>query len=397
MPDEVMTASELLKSAESISEFSDVEKFVTNVSKALKANSITKEDARAILLMGFRNFLDATKEAPLEGEKAIFRWILPPCLEGTPLEPEPDLETHRMRELLAAWIDQYPDEDMVPLRAKVLADVQLRLRSDAPIPALWTISTIGLRTPELETELQRLAKRNDRVGDAAIECLARLIPRGDIKRSIVQRVLRRLGTRQTHEFFAAISTIGDTRFIPVLSRRLLEEEKDATFIVSLLGRIAEKAPLDPGLQGRVWKAFRRAMVSDKGVLRQILFTGDGITSCNHSQIIPSLVRLLDTAGTPLHLVHGRLKDCVRPTQLQGWSEVDKRRLKLLLSPTAAAVTGNRTLSATVEDHNRQTAWDTGLAAGISDLTDWLAAAMVGASGPFEKRDALAFSAYYQLD
>src|SRR5581483_10241611 len=88
---------------------------------------------------------------------------------------------------------------------------------------------------------------------------------------------------------------------------------------------------------------------------------------------------------------------VRPTQLQGWSEVDKRRLKLLLSPTAAAVTGNRTLSATVEDHNRQTAWDTGLAAGISDLTDWLAAAMVGASGPFEKRDALAFSAYYQLD
>lgn len=396
MPNDAMTASELLRSAESLSVFSEAESFVTNVSNALQAGTIAKEDSLVILMVGFRRFLEATIDAPAEGEKAIFRWILPACLEVNLEAGEPNLDAHRMRELLATWIDQYPDQYKVPLRAKALAEVQSRLGSNSPIPAVWTVSVIGLRTPQLELDLQRLTQRNDNVGDAAIECLASLFPSTKIRSGIVQKVLRRLGTRKAHEFFSAISTIGDVRFIPALSRKLLGEEKDEMVNMSLLGRIADKSPLDMALQERIWRVFGRAISSNNEVLRSILFTGNGLTLCNISEVIPALTQLLREKRTGSYLVHARLKECVRPTQLLGWSRVDKQQLKSLLSPAATVVTGNRTRSATVEDHNRDTAWDTGLSAGISDVADWLAAAMVETSGPFEKRDALTFSSYYRL-
>lgn len=397
MSDKVMTESELLRSTESPSEFSDIEAFVTNVSKALEAESIARENVPAILLFGFRNFLDATRDAPAEAEKAILKWIVPACLEAGQELGGADLDALRMRELLATWVDQYADEHRVPLRAKVLAAVESTLNSSSPIPAVWTASVIGLRTPQLEFNLQSLAQRNNNVGDAAIECLASLSPDMKTTRQIVQRVLRRLPTRKVRDFFSAISTTGDTRFIPALSRKLFGEGDEEMVIVSLLGRIADRAPLDEEVQAHVWRVFRRALSGDKKLLGSVLFTGNGITLCNKKEVIPSLTRLLVEKRTGSHLVFGRLKDCVRPIQLEGWSFVEKGRLKALLSSAATFITGNSTLSMTVDDHSRRSAWDTALAAGISDVDDWLTAAMVERSGPFEKADALTFSSYYQWD
>jgi hypothetical protein len=48
----------------------------------------------------------------------------------------------------------------------------------------------------------------------------------------------------------------------------------------------------------------------------VLFTGDGISHCNTKHVIATLVQILDELEHGSHLALGRVKDCVRPTQLE---------------------------------------------------------------------------------
>ncbi len=380
--------------AENMSGPSEASTFFGRFQQAASSGDLSEPDARYILNLGLRTLMLNTRDKPSDAEEIIRRCVLPICLK-----PDPQIggaiPAYELRQFLVTWIEQYADEDKVPLRDRILIDAQAAIAGKSGQAALRTISAIGFLTPSLDRNLQVLTRRIDSLGDLAINCLAGLALQSKTKDQMVRKVLRRLPTHQFPSFVSAIWHLRDTRFVPTLAHRLVEKPREAFEVVGLLGLIADQAPHDMDLQKRVWTAFERGMSSE--AQKTMLMTGNGMTFCNINEVVPSLLASLEKHGANHYLVYNMLKECVRPDQLVGWKRVDKDHLKRLLAPAATLCTGNRTRSMTIEDHLRRRAWETALSAGITAVSDWLAEILDKTSSPFERRDALTFASFVRLE
>jgi hypothetical protein len=380
--------------AQSMSSLVEATLFFDKFHEVVRSGNLAEPHARYILNAGLRTLMLATQNNPSEGEEVIRRHLLPICLQPDSTEGG-TLSGYELRMLLVEWIEQYADEDKIPMRKRILADTQTAIAGLSGEAALRTISAIGFLTPSLDRQLQILARRTGPLGDLTVNVLAGLAPEGKTKDRIVKKVLRRLRRHEFRGFTSAIWQLADPRFLPVLTRWLGEKPGDAFEVSSLLGQIADQAPHDKDLQKDVWTVFKQGMHSE--ALNSLVVTGNGIALCNTVEVVPSLLGVLENRGAGHYPVYTQLKDCVRPEQLAGWNHLDKDRLKGLLTPVATLCTGNQTRSMTIEDHLRGRAWETALSAGITAVDDWLSDVLKKTSSPFERKDALSFASCLRLE
>jgi hypothetical protein len=190
--------------------------------------------------------------------KIILLHLIPACLQPDSYTKADPLRAHELREWLAKWVEQYTDEGLVRIRSRVLGVAQAALSTQSAESALKTIRALGFLTPTLERKLESIARQDDELGDLAINCLAGLAPSQETKEQIVREVLLRLPRRQLGTFNSVMWELRDPRFVPALTRWLIDKPGDAFEPVGLLGLVADQAPHDNELQKRVWTGFEHA-------------------------------------------------------------------------------------------------------------------------------------------
>ena len=292
MSDEHPKRSDLWEMAESLSKPTDATMFFQQFVEALARGEFAEAHARAILNTGLQTLMTATQNDPDAAGEIIIHHILPICLEQDSSIDKKISGYDHLREFTAGWIEQYPDDRKIGLRKRILAAALNATSTLHARAALWTISAIGLRAPEIEDRLARLSKLSDALGDTAITCLIGLQPQEELKTQLVRKILRRLPQRPIESFNRAIQESADPRFIRVLNRRLSQRAGDSWHEVSLLGRIADGAPGDQALQERIWRILNRALQSNQEVRGGALIAGNGIAACTTSKVIPGLLACL---------------------------------------------------------------------------------------------------------
>src|ERR1022692_2537752 len=174
--------------------------------------------ARGILSTALRALTAATARDPESAEQIIMRHVLPTCVGSPDGMPVSVAEPYTLREYLADWIEQYPEEERHLLRARVISNTLPLLRSAAQEPAIWTICAIGFRSPDIERALLRVARSNSAAGNAAISCLAALHPGNEVKEALVRKAVRRLAERRAGTLDLAVQELASPQFLSALSR-----------------------------------------------------------------------------------------------------------------------------------------------------------------------------------
>jgi hypothetical protein len=317
-------------------------------------------------------------------------------------------EPYTLREYLADWIEQYPEEERHLLRARVISNTLPLLRSAAQEPAIWTICAIGFRSPDIERALLRVARSNSAAGNAAISCLAALHPGNEVKEALVRKAVRRLAERRAGTLDLAVQELASPQFLSALSRTITHPMPDSASSgrdrswdllrkFGLLGRIAEREPNNRALQERVWQAFKSAVHGDGASQRSALFLATGMASCNTAEVTTSLLRALCEPNANCYLICKRLQDCVLPQQLLGWHQTNGAQLKKAITQFATVSIGGTSNGTTPESHLRDLIWEIALAAGIADVDDWLARLLETETNPYQLRQIISFASYLQLD
>jgi hypothetical protein len=401
-------ANEMWARANALSSLPEADRFLQDFALSIRSGSLDVTYARTVLNTAVKELMAGSRDDPEGAEEVISRHILPICLEGPYPIDTTIADPRSFRDYLAAWFEQYPDEKRLPMRQRVLDKVLAALLLPQPEPAIWTIFAIGLRSYAVEKALVHLARRDDAIGDAAINCLAGLSPAEDIAKILVSKVARRLPRRRLDTFSFAIQELASRRFMPAVTRRLLPLQQvrsgdnqdrpwDQMSAIGLLGCIAQREPNNHLLQRRISLAFRRAIHSGGDLRRSVLVAGNGITFCNSAKVTGHLLQLLRMPNADFFLVCKRLADCVLPEQLDGWREVETSQLKTELTAGATISTGGENRSMTIESHVRSLVWDVAFAAGITDVHDWLDNFLQNETNPYGLSEILSFTSFIRMD
>lgn len=327
---------------------------------------------RSLLQTGIRTLMENSRTDAKRAGEIIEKHILPLCLEQESVLPPELLGDRDAREVLSNWIEQYPDESRIPLRAVLLERTVQAVEQSSSVASIRTLAAFGLRSPRTERTLGRLIGRKGPVGDAAINALCSLSPTGALRSRLIRAVIQREPLGHGGNLNYAIQELASPQFIPMLRDHLREGSADLWSAPFLLGRISDRVPGDRHVQSRVWRVFEEALQNDTESAQHLVAIGNTLGNCNTPEVVRCLLAGIGKPGFNPHWASNQLKDCYRPEQLSGWI-ADRADLKARLTEFAT-LSGSQTRSLTMQDVVRQAAWETAFCAGITDIFDWLSSA-----------------------
>ena len=370
--------------ASQVSTTIDADIFFTRIMLETKLDP--EPGTRSLLNTGLQTLMENTRTDAAQGEEIINKHILPLCLGQSAVISSILLNQSGACEILSNWLQQYPDESRIPLRAAVLRRVLESLEVNPSVASIRTLAAVGLRSRWIENILAPFVDYEGPLSNAAIDALCALRPRKSLRFRLIRIVLQRDPTGLSTEYDFAIQTLASPKFIPSLSQRLFRNSPGAWRTAFLLGRIADAVPGDRTVQNRVFRVFQTDLEANK----RVISVGNTISNCNTARAVRVLLAHLEQPGFKLHLLMDHLKDCVRPEQLKGWHTAAKAEVKAKLA-TYATLSGGDTRSMTIEDHMRRSAWELALCSGITDVQDWLS--HTNESSPFDVSETFAYSSF----
>lgn len=336
---------------------------------ATVAGEISADDSRTLTLIAFGRLKELTAEGPDAAREIILGRLVPACYDE-------NRRGNRLRATLYEWIEQYADEQRIPLRQAVLNHVLERLPQEQSAATAWLVASIGFGAEVVKRALWESAKRDDGVGDAALAALAVIGPTVAERADIIRAVLDRMPRREMGTFDYALQELADPAVIAVLAQRLAGRGPADTIPLNHLARIATRLPGDQFLQEEIWRIVRDWAVADDVHQRQAVYFGAVIRSINSPGIIQWLLDVLraDDAGLR-HIAFERLDECFMPGQVAGWSIGEPDDWIAILQRDAVRPSNAQDNWVTAEMRLRDQAWATALCIGLLIPGSWLQTAV----------------------
>ena len=255
----------------------------------------------------------------------ISTYLLPQCLKarsGT----KGSYARHKFNELLANWIESYSDEEQQPLLNKIISLLSNALE-DTFEPACYALSKIGFQSPDILENLWKVA-----VADRSktIHALATIISIGGMefdRERIIRTVMEQPLQPLSHQLTFILSKLASPKslnFIADFIRVSLGgANEQITFEkmspLSLPSKIADRYWQDDEIQQNVAELFKTLCREYPSLKGTFLLSPSISTIVNSSEVVKNLIEQLSVRDGRNHwLIYERLKDCVRPRQLDGW-------------------------------------------------------------------------------
>lgn len=313
------------------------------------------------------------------------------------------LARSRWRDILVDWLNGLPVDLRVPLRDSVLDHVQQQLemsllteRPPHPESACWTISSIGFRRDDLIPTLWQVVYHfDDERGDIALSTLTKLGLDRDSHNDVLVETVRRAQIRRSRGLISALHDLADPSSVATIKDVWLKEPSideniwlDDTLTINLLARIADVAdnlseiPVSPDTSDYVWQSLVTSTRWLLGRASSAVFLGSNLAPAfNTPLVVRYLLNQLATepgadegAMHRRYLLYLRLSECVRPTQLEGWTDpnfgLEGEEVWTLLQQDAFQDTGYSGSWATSAGNTKEYAWQTSLRWHRPEVLQW---------------------------
>jgi len=360
------------------------------VAKAASAE-LTPGQAMDVEHLGFHILKEMTQDDPRLGRHILVERLLPKCL-STPSGDDSMLQARQslLRGLLTEWMEQYPEPSRRQIRAEILGIAKHTLQGDDPAPACHTMSAIGYRSEEILQPLWALVHHGGDIGDTALATIAALGIPPETRKTITTVLRSRFQLPPTHSLLFTLQQIADRETLDLVEQIIRQGSTTSKGIntfrelgLSLLARIADIHWQDHRLHDDIWSLLSTLATQWPAELRWTIYlNGHLVSSCNSSQVVPSLLgwlmdRELQHPQHGRNVLYARLEECVLPLQLLGWKDGASPESLAALRRDACANTGEVGQWATTSTRTKESAWNTALCIGADESLGWVENALKG--------------------
>jgi hypothetical protein len=343
------------------------------------SGELTSADALSLAHSALKPALDLAREDFRATRSLIYDSVIPLCVRA-----EADEGIHRkaassnLRELLAEWIDQWPQATRGEFRDGVLKKICDTLETAPTAQAIWTIGVIGYRDNRVLAVLWPIAERDDALGDAAIGTLAGLGLSGEERHQLTSMFRVRASSGLRFGLLYALQKLAGIELLDFLLalvdasdvRSTLPNDVPFLLLLGILSKIPEHDPDNRALQDRVWQAIR-------AYPREALSSPEIGGSCDtRATVLDHAKWTIDSAAPNLRpemrdIQYQRLADLVRPRQLAGWDDIPYEEFLTILRRDASEDTRLTGQYVTTAVRRKVDAFETALALGREEPLNWL--------------------------
>ena len=332
----------------------------------------------------------------------IIRRLLPLCVrDAKDAALERNIVFINCRELAGKWINALTGPDAATTREEAIAFLLARLEVEkACLPACWTISEIGYRTPGLTDRLWALVESSDQEkSDNALATLSALGLIGEERQRCMAAALAAARERLPYTITNALVALPDPASIFAiadawLDRPPAELEAESTTLFSLFAQlgacVTEHEAIDQACVA-IAKLLARGPLA---LGRWVRLGGTALPRLDSPRATELLVNLLaeETTATSYDrwLVMLRLESCCSPRQLEGL-EVESTHDPGVLAALFGCVLEHGShlgRESTLDGQVKIAALKTALLLGAEDALSWLGPAIANEENQYLRHEIM---------
>ncbi|MCL5952221.1 MAG: hypothetical protein M1132_10960 [Chloroflexi bacterium] len=352
-----------------------------------------------IQVSAFEAAQQLTINQPDVAESIIVEDLLPFCVMDS---SDANIALHQHREILADWLYQYSETGVGKIRRRVLAALVERLRENPTLGSCWTVSHIGYREDAVVEALWDVVSRQDNeLGDTALATLCELGVSSEQQTAILLQLQDRISKRYSRALTSAVAHMGDRTSADLAISRWLEPQRqdfdpmDISLVLGALRDTLDRRDEDSDLQDHVWRQLMILVRKRPEEFPHYLYLGQIATVCNSALMVPGMMDLLaleipskPNSAWSRRLIELRLRESVRPNQLEGWKNAIVPSAFDLIHEDATRNTGTDLFARTEQMYVKEQAWETALRAGHKDALAWLEDAIVVETSRFLQQEII---------
>jgi HEAT repeat protein len=301
--------------------------------------------------------------------------LVPRCVVAASGEGHEQVRSSQLRRLMANWINGLPENTLWDVRRVVMESVIESLRSAPTFEGMYSLASIGYRSPDTIGILSALGERDDRLGHEAMRLLLGFEPAPEVSSWIGRRVRATPFEQRTEELLNAAAQLHDAGFLPFLAGDAIRRGP-GWFALTRLLWVGQESPGDQHLQDVVWQAISRVSGRWKDGRDHLAITGGLIKSCHSPRALRAVLRgaTVTPDRGPSRLL-AQVAEAESPMQLRGWIGAPISSLVNSVRRFVEVDTGNTGVGQTVESLNKDIALEALLSSGSPRTTVVLATAI----------------------
>jgi len=385
-----------------------VGKLLSEIETSLSDGRITAKDSLELRAVAFHQLQAITAYKLEYTQPIILNELLPLCLRDT---PSLSVQYGAFRKVLSEWIGQHPQPDSNELRNAVIDTVIPLIGGENHNPACLVLSTIGYSRPDIVKTLLDFASNTDNeAGDIAISTLTWIGLSMAERKAVLSELHRRAEKHYNHHLVWSVARLSDPSSFPVMLAHWLSPtarpvtQVDPSLAFTAIREIASANDSDHFLQDSIWAETTKLVEQDPKTLYWDFDIGNIVVGCNSPDVVRTMLTWhgqhpdwFENPGWAHYLVQERLERCVKPRQLEGWTQIEEQTIFELLRQDACLNTKDDSFSTTQEAMTKEIAWKTLLRTGYEEALSWFDAAVVGETGRFIRQKLMKYLACFRID
>lgn len=362
------------------------------LSRALK-NEGAKPDAVDELLWAAPR---VEETAPQAIARFMVTHLVPQCVTAAAPDGHGQARSSQLRRLMADWINSLPERALWDVRRSVTESVIEFLRSAPTVEGMYSLASIGYRSPEAVGILSVLGERDDALGHEAMRLLLGFEPAPDVISWISRRIRETPFDRRTEELLNAAAQLHDTAFLPYLAEDAIQRGP-GWFALARLLWVGQESPGDERIQDAVWQAISRVSGRWKDGRDHLAITGGLVKSCHSPRALRAVLRAATVTPErgPSRLLT-QVAEAESPMQLRGWVGAPSAKLVDAVKKFVEVDTGNTGVGQTSESLNKDRALEALLSSGSPRTTGILGAAIANETNVYTTAELMRALAMFPL-
>lgn len=302
-------------------------------------------------------------------------YLVPQCVTAAPADGHGQARSSQLRRLMADWINSLPERALWDVRRLVMESVIESLRSAPTVEGMYSLASIGYRSPEAVGILSALGERDDALGHEAMRLLLGFEPAPEVISWISRRIRETPFDRRTEELLNAAAQLHDTAFLPYLADDAIHRGP-GWFALARLLWVGQESPGDERVQDAVWQAISRVSRRWKDGRDHLAITGGLVKSCHSPRALRAVLRAATVTPErgPSRLLT-QVAEAESPMQLRGWVGAPTAKLVDAVRMFVEVDTGNTGVGETSESLKKEMALEALLSSGSPRTTRILGAAI----------------------
>jgi HEAT repeat protein len=307
--------------------------------------------------------------------KFMLTHLVPRCVAAASGDGHERVRSSQLRRLLVDWINSLPERTLWDVRRVVTESVIGSLKADPTFEGMYSLASIGYRSPEAIGILSALGERDDRLGHEALRLLLGFEPAPEVISWISKRIRDTPFEHRTEELLNAAAQTHNTAFLPFLADDAIRRGP-GWFALARLLWVGQDSPGDRRTQDAVWRTIARVSRRWKDGRDHLAMTGGLVRSCHSPLALRAVLRAATVTGRPSpSRLLTQVAEAESPAQLEGWTGVSLGRVVGAVKSFVEVDTRHAGVGQTIESVNKDIALETLLSSGSPRTTDILTTAI----------------------